>query len=110
MRQSYIYDYSGTCVGALRDKTHDSRARHQAEEEDETTHEHSPVRLDGRAGARASRAATMTAQSVVTRNDGYRGWRHERAVTMPTKRSGGRVGGGRQVAATADGCMRGQHT
>ena len=47
----------------------------------------------------------MTAQSVVARNGGYRGWRHERAVTMPTKRRRRGVGGGRQVAATADGCM-----
>ena len=72
---SLIYDYSGTCVGALRDRhTHDARARHQAVEEEETRHEHSCV-YGGRA---LERAAERRHDGAV---GGGREWRLSRVAT-----------------------------
>ena len=62
------------------------------------------------AGGRSSeQSGNMTAQSVVEKNCGHRGWRHEGAVTMPTERIRRARRWWQAVAATAGGCMRGQH-
>ena len=64
---SLIYDYSGTCVIALRDRPHETPAWHQAQAVEETTQPGAAVRLGGaRAGGRSSseQSGNMTAQLI----------------------------------------------
>ena len=104
---SLICEFSGTCIGALRDMPHETPAWHQAQAEEMTTQPGAAVCLGGaRAGGRSSsRAAGCKRSRWLKGMTPPAGGCMKEQSTWRRKRRRVRVGGGKQAAATEGGWL-----